>query len=215
MRICAVLIVAVLVGRVAMFLYAPTQVLATNGIYDLTFTRVDTLLVGAWIALWLRGTLLMRSELHRLAAVAGGSCLAVLLAGVGMTIGRWPTVASNPFLSTVGYSLVAVVGGSFLLLALDDELLLTRWLLSPWLTGLGTISYGFYVLHGLPLPFVVAMFSRFTLGMRTAGVFLTFLVVAGVSLASFVYFESRFIRLKATLAPRPRGAASTPNQPGI
>lgn len=215
MRFCVSVIVAVLVLRTFIFYFVPSQYTANLLIYELTFTRVDTLLVGAWMALWLRGNLLTRQQLRRLACGVGGGCLALLLAGVATTIGRWPTVSSNPFLSTVGYTLIAAVSGCLLLLSLDEELPLTKVLLHPWLAGLGTISYGFYVLHALPLPMVTYWLSGLGLSMRAGVVFLTFVVITVVSLVSFVFFETKFLRFKALLAPRPRRGGRVSEQPGI
>ena len=150
-----------------------------------------------------------------MACTVGGGCVALLLLGVSLTIGRWPTIPSNPFLSTVGYTLIAGAGGALLLLTLDEEFPFTKWLRHPWIAGLGTISYGFYVLHNLPLPVVTLVVSRLGLGMRTVFILFFFFAVAGLSLASFLLFESRFLRLKSILAPRPRRAPRSPEQPGI
>ena len=215
MRLCVVVIVFALLLRTVVFFFAPSQMTANLAIHELLFTRIDTLLVGAWLALWLRGRLLTRSQLRGLGFGVGGGCLAGLLLGVWATIGRWPTVSSNPFLSTVGYTLIAAAGGSLLLLTLDDELLLTRWLVNPWITGLGTVSYGFYILHNLPLPVVTHFVSELTLGKRAAVIFALFVVTAVASFGSFVLFESRFLRLKAVLAPRGGRVPRVPQQPGI
>jgi len=111
--------------------------------------------------------------------------------------------------------LIAAVSGCLLLLSLDEELPLTKVLLHPWLAGLGTISYGFYVLHALSLPMVTYWLSGLGLSMRAGVVFLTFVVITVVSLVSFVFFETKFLRFKALLAPRPRRGGRVSEQPGI
>lgn len=160
MRLCVVVFVAAPVWRTVLYLAAPARAIAGYGLLWSSFTRCDTLLVGAWLALWLRGEQLSAARLKRLgwALVLGAGALLVpstwqLVEGsrgwVAGTVGAASThPATNPFTVTVGLSLIALVCAGVLLLALDESSWVGRVLQVRWLAGVGAISYGVYLYAG-------------------------------------------------------------------
>jgi peptidoglycan/LPS O-acetylase OafA/YrhL len=163
-----------------------------------TFTRCDTLLVGAWLALFLRGNALSPTQLRRI------SFLLFWISAAGLACGVFrhrENLLHNPFISTVGYTLVALAAAGVLLRALDDDTLLARVLRWRPLSGLGVISYGFYFYHPIP-----ARLSRRLVqlhpGLSIVAPVLWFLATAGIAWLSFRYYETPFLRLKKVLAPQ-------------
>ncbi len=172
-------------------------------LYRFTATRCDTLFIGAWCALWLRGIVLGRDSLRKTAYVSGGISLILLAIGLSATLGRWPSRFSNPFVNTIGYTLIATTAAAFLLLSLDDESIVSRFLRNKLLIRLGVVSYGFYIFHDfLQEPIVRVLARHRTLdSWRLPIVIVYFGFVYTLAMISYKYFETPFLRLKKKLAP--------------
>ena len=208
MRFSAGAMAATLVLRCAIYFAAPGYVAATHCLYFLTFTRCDGLFAGAWLALWLRGAPLVRPRLRGYAAALIAAPGAVLVGG-GLTVGRrWAFNEVNPLLCTYGYTLIALMAVGLLLLAMDEESAVFRGLRFRPIATLGTISYGFYFLHDLPVELLRSLPA--SADEKRWGAAAIFVVTAGLAWLSYRYFESPFLRLKGRLAP---GHRSTP--PGV
>jgi len=203
MRFCTASILVTLCLRTALFLHNPSEALRTHSLYNLTFTRCDTLLMGCWLALWLRGVRLNPARVKSIGYTLMLASSSILVAGA-VTIGRrWPYNEGNPLLSTYGYTLVGLFSSGVLLLALDETSAVYRVLKNRFLASLGVISYGFYFFHGLPVR-AVATINDVALRGRFFGLLLSVAAFAGIYLLawlSFRFFESPFLRLKSRLAP--------------
>lgn len=196
------------------FLLAPHSLLEAGFIYSETFFRCDSLLIGAWCALWLRGVSLSSNELRIKAYAWGVPAAATTLLGCLLTLGRWPRLFTNPFISTVGYTGIAITAGSLVILSVDEASWLSSILRLPGLSTLGSLSYGFYLFHDLPR----VLFETFLLHhpqsllLRWLAVPSLFAVILTVSWFSFRFYETPFLRLKSRLATGKRSPQKASNQ---
>ena len=210
LRLCLAVIV---IEPFLRWMYAhrhPEMVLA-GGLYFATYFRVDTLLAGAAVALWLRGSnpSLVKVRRFAYASVVGVMLLFVLFRKYG---GPHPAMLlAEPVIVTFGFSLFALAGVGLLLLTLDPETWPARVLRHRVLVGVGRISYGMYLIHGFIVTFLLAHIAWLhRLHLPGLSVVLIGPAIAlGTAWLSFRYFESPFLALKSRLAPR-AGAADDP-----
>jgi peptidoglycan/LPS O-acetylase OafA/YrhL len=184
-----------------------------GAIYFNTFTRVDTLLVGAAVALWLRGPHASEAVVRRVAYALTAVPLPVLALLIYRThpapMANW---ICNQVVVTVGFTLVALFSAGLLLLAAMSGTWLGRALQLRPLTYLGRISYGLYFFHALPIYILM------NLGLtglqrdhfRLFFVPLAFAYAFTAAWLSFRYVESPFLRLKERMAPRPDAVSDPP-----
>jgi peptidoglycan/LPS O-acetylase OafA/YrhL len=206
MQLCAGIVLLTLGVRTFLYFHDPAAAIKTSYLYTSTYTRCDTLLVGAWIALWLRGTTPSRETLRRIAYTSIGVSLGTIAALFAIFKSPWYVVSVDPVMLTVGYTLVAFAGGGILLRCLDDTSWVHRILLHPALKRLGTISYGFYFFHALPVAqFTLLAYHLRRYHLNGAILPLAFSYAYGMAALSFHYFESYFLRLKSVLAPGHKG----------
>lgn len=185
------------------------QWVSAGGLYYLTFSRFDSLLFGAAIALYLRGNPVSASTIRRIALPV--ACIAPLVLWLCVTIEGNPVISTgDPFVCTLGFSLVGLMASAILLLTLDPDRALGPLLRSRPLVALGRISYGLYFFNELPLQWLE---SRIPHLRRIHLLFLFpiagFLINFIAAKLSFRFIESPFLRLKDRFAPRP-GAADDP-----
>jgi peptidoglycan/LPS O-acetylase OafA/YrhL len=169
--------------------------------YRMTFCRLDGLALGASVAVLVRNTDLTRKVApvvrNLLPLSVAALALIVFLDHSTMYSGRW--------MSACGYSVLAILFASVLLLILlrDSP---SGFLESRWLMSFGKYSYALYVFH-VPLLFALAKLLRLNgyfgcVAAVAAGIGLSYLM----AYASWHLFEVRFHRLKERLAPVPAGA---------
>jgi len=194
-----------------LYMHFHPEMVPAGGLYFPTYFRVDTLLAGAATALWMRGSDAPASKIR---SVAYG----MLLGASTVFFVAWKMEGSHPLSPifdpltvTFGFSLVALASVGLLLLVLDEETWIAGLLRQRTLMGIGRISYGMYVFHGLIVTFLlskIAWFHRVHLPGLS-------IVIVGPALSialawlSFRYFESPFLALKPKLAPR-EGAIDDP-----
>lgn len=206
MRVCVLGMVVALAIRITLRTVFPQLATDTDFIYDATYTRFDTLLVGAFLALYLRGNTLTRAQLHRaswwLIALPG----ALAFCGGMVHFSIW-NFQGSPFTQTIGFTLIALASAGVLLQSLDDTGRLSRFFRSRALARLGIVSYGFYVIHGLPgvllheLDEPIHDWLHAQHALR-AGIFFGWLLLAWLlAECSFRLYEQPFLRLKNKLAP--------------
>ena len=206
MRLCCV---GILVGpAIRLLLWARFPQLAeeTSFIYFSTYTRFDSLLVGGFLALYLRGRMLSRNQLRRISTwlllVPGLMALAGGMRGYS----KWH-FGDSPFTGTVGYSLIALACAGLLLRSLDDSTKTSAFFRNTFLARLGVVSYGFYVIHGLPGIWIHDIEEPVHLWLHGQHLLRMLIFVGWFALSwllaeiSFRFFEQRFLRLKDRLAP--------------
>jgi peptidoglycan/LPS O-acetylase OafA/YrhL len=204
LRVFAGGVVATLLLRTWLYFHCLRAQVETDFLYYSTYARCDALMVGAWLAVWLRGAKLTRARLRGVAwsaMGAGAGLLAVLLA-------VWkgaahPLAPEDPVMQTVGFTLVDVAAGGLLLLALDERSRVQRVLRHRWLGRLGRISYGFYFFHYLPYLMMANLAGNYLLPHHVRWMIapIAFGFAWGAAELSFRYWESPFLRLKDRAAP--------------
>ena len=118
-------------------------------------------------------------------------------------IRRWPSSGRNPFLSTIGFSLIDLLMVAILLQCLDQDSFLAKLTTNRALTSIGVVSYGFYVFHDSYRPFVMQPVLHHVPSMagRYLAVLTIFCATLLLALISFHLYEAPFLRLKHLGAP--------------
>ena len=195
LQLCAGGVVLALVSRAAL----SAAHVDPLWIQYMPFTRMDTLLAGAALAVFVRrpgglGAFVPRAI--RWGLVAGIVFGALYVAHEGL--GRW-----HAAFYTVGYSAAAVMYASALVLAVAGPL--ARPLAHPVLRFFGKYSYGMYVYHILMLEHMQPLFAvaRGLPRIGSSGVLGELFFVAcamplivGVAFASWHLYEHRFLALR-------------------
>ena len=205
MVLCLCAIGAVLALRVGLYFWLPTEWVKHNEVYFWTLTRADSLLAGSALALFVRGTGGIE-RLHASWIGAGTSSAAGVLGLAQWRWGLFRDVTFEAWMQTWGLTAVAAVACGLVALSLR-----ARWLglILTWrpLVQLGRVSYGFYVFHLLfwdcDRIVIDATRPRIPAWVIHAAVFAW---VWLLSWASFRWFESPFLRLKARWSVRERRA---------
>jgi peptidoglycan/LPS O-acetylase OafA/YrhL len=142
-RLCLGIAVACLFLRIALVAAGVAPIAA----YVLTPTRVDTLAMGALVALLRRGGL-PDGALRRGAKVALAAGVLLLLVVVAQ---ERPFANERPLVVTLGLSAFGLIYASILALVVAAEKAgpIGRALAQPWLGAIGRYSYGMYVMHTL------------------------------------------------------------------
>ena len=177
--------------------------LSYNFINRSTLTRADSLLLGAALALLLRGP---RHDLTlRLAptvfALSSGLYFVLLSLAHTRTLGHGFHLQG--LLLGLGYTLLALSSACLIAWSLRPAPLPRRIFETPFLRFFGKYSYGIYVLHALALPYLVATFRGWfylispskLLSIGGASV-LTILVSVAAAWLSYNLYEKQFLRLK-------------------
>jgi len=203
MRLCAGLIAASLLVRIAVNVLVPNPWVDFNLVHFNTIARFDTLAMGALIAcatMHYEAALAQVWSKRRATVVLVALGLALL--GILLLSPSLPHVTNAAF-RTVGYSVLAAGWAVFLLRALraPPEAFTRRALRIRALTYTGAISYGLYVFHYPVFGAVAALMRRpgfqghplvVSLATPVLALSLTF---AAASL-SFRFFESPILSLK-------------------
>jgi len=204
MRVCIIGSILALLGRIAIQIFASPATLEREILYISTYTRFDTLLIGSWLALYLRGRLLSLVQLRRMSSLLFWPSTILALVG-GFYKWRTYLFQISPFTRTIGFTLIALAATGFIMRSLDESSALSRVLRNRFLNALGVVSYGFYLYHGIPGISVHyfaehnRQLSKWVLGTIPI---IVFVITFGIAQFSFRYFETPFLRLKKTLAPQ-------------
>lgn len=209
--ICGSVVVIAPVVRVALEFTAPMWMIDRELLYRFTPLQLDSLLLGALLALLWRGA-------HRELLIRIGSLAAPLLLAVA-TIYAWADLrefsligfSSYPYpwwKFSLGLSYINVTTAAILLACLGTGTALYKLLSGPAVRGIGRISYGAYVFHDifhdlyahilsvagrhLSLPLSFQLIGTAMLGYPCT------LLVAWLS---FRFLESPFLNLKQRFTP--------------
>jgi peptidoglycan/LPS O-acetylase OafA/YrhL len=172
--------------------------------YDFTLCRLDGLAMGGLIAVAMQQQN-WRSRLVPIARIVGPAAAAFLLA-IFLRYGSW---WADPPIPLIGYTLLALVFGSALVLAITARQgLVVRALNSKFLRLFGKHSYSIYVIHYplQPLVWTHVYFAR----LQTRSSVVPAVIVANVleiavflllSMLTWHLWEKHFIKLKDKFAP--------------
>jgi peptidoglycan/LPS O-acetylase OafA/YrhL len=173
-----------------------------EAIYANTLTRMDSLLIGAACAVFLR----QPSQIERLRRHAGWLWLAPVVPFLGVHLISSPYVTVNPLVQGIGFTVIALSYAGFLLATiLEGNVVLHGILNSSVLRALGKYSYAAYLWH-FPARYLVrtTILHHVALG----GPFRILLMVAVtvlLSVASYHLVERWFLLLKMKFEPRMTG----------
>jgi len=193
MGFCAVGVVAEPLLR-----FATLHWMQADNIHDIvawsTPFRLDSLLLGAMLALYLRGP--KPKALHRWAA-------ALLLAGV-VAMYFW-RISPDPalqtpmqftWLLTVGFSLAAITSIALVALALRPQGVLYHVLNWRPLREIGKVSYGMYIFHDIPHMLYFRLFDLFNIDDPRIVAAFAYACTLALAFLSFRFFEQPFLKLK-------------------
>jgi peptidoglycan/LPS O-acetylase OafA/YrhL len=201
MGVCAGAFFGCLALRILCVLVVPEVYLDAGLLERITFLRADSLLLGGYVALALRGPApqWVHSAARRVFStlVVGFVLLEALHWVAKRSLIRAGT--NDPWMGTIGFSLIDLFSASVVVLALDRSSWAGR--LGTWepLRQLGVISYGFYVFHDLPheiygaLATAITHRSAFTPWLAALMAFFGTLMLASLS---YVVLETPFLKLK-------------------
>jgi peptidoglycan/LPS O-acetylase OafA/YrhL len=211
LRICAVLIATALLLRIWLLSCG----VAPIAIYTVTPARMDSLAMGAWVALMARqpGGLSDLAKLARyMLPAAGAVVLALLLSG--------HTDSFDPLVQVAGYSSLGLLASAVLVTAISSSKGgVARFLAHPLLRSFGKYSYAMYLFH-LPLRALIRdtvygpeQFPTLE-GSAIPGQLLFYLAATTLTYAiawlSWNCFEVHFLRLKR-LCPTSRTVWAEPS----
>lgn len=196
--ICAASVPICVAARLAGQSWLPTWMLDHQVLYRATPFRLDALLLGGLIALWLRGPSAHR--LLRSARLALPLALVALFLWAAFTPGHfWQQQPYRypPWTFTWGLLAIDLLAALGIAVAIQPGSLIYRALNQRPLRWLGRISYGAYVLHDIP------HYIYFRIATMIAPEH-TFRLLAAIALVStcvlswlsYRFFESPFLNLK-------------------
>ncbi len=211
-KLCLFIIPATFVGRCVLISMGVSE----GQIYSTTFCRLDTLAVGALIALTIRGPAGLAGALRpaKIAAALG----AIGILGVFV---KQRTLFEGPWLFTIGLTAVAVCCGGVLVLVLAARTgsIVSRILNNALLRSLGKYSYAMYLFH-LPVQLYVSYhwWTREPIlnGQVSpiVGQLIThlqlFVVTYLLAMASWWLFESHVLKLKRFFEYRKDAQSGSP-----
>jgi peptidoglycan/LPS O-acetylase OafA/YrhL len=191
LNICFAVMLLVLVIRIAMVLHGADPFV----VYSLLWTRADSLLCGAALALFLRGQGNPRLPIKWLLPISASATLLMFVA-VGSGLHKAPIVC------TIGFSVIAVFSTCLVYCAaLGDHWL--AWVAKrATLRFFGRYSYGLYVYHGILLLLLQPLArptQKFLHSELIGGVVYVLGVLSltlCVALCSYHFFEKPILRQK-------------------
>jgi len=162
----------------------------------LTFCRMDGIVAGSLLALWLRSTELPIGRLRNIAGV-------LLLIGAA---GAAPLLVTRGERSIFVYSFLALAFSGLLCLAAVESIIprpFRALLNNSWLRYVGRISYGIYLLHSIVHQALIFLVAKFRLPLQRGSApqdALYFLVelglVVAIASASWWLFEQPILQIK-------------------
>jgi len=202
---CVAICLLSLAARIACSLAVPQPYIDAQLLYRIAPLRADALLLGALIALMLRG------PESRFLKEAARPTLYLFAIGFIAFEAIYALSVRHPFrpgngivLQTVGYTLIDIFAGLVILMSLDNSSILYRVFTIKPLRNLGKISYGFYVFHDIPhIAYILLVVHVFGIS-RSYRPAVALVALAGtliLSYFSFRYFETPFLKLKDRFAP--------------
>ncbi len=207
--ICLASIPVVLAARTACLWLVPPLYLSQEIVYRATPLRADALLIGGFLALALRGPeadrLLRWSQPFLLSLLAVFVVAELLSALISAQHTFYHPYSGDPFMNTIGYTLLDLAAAALVLNLLSLQHPLARLFNLQPLRELGNISYGFYVFHDM-LHGVYSRLARHLLHDHNFMSFtplmmsIAFISTIVIATLSYRFFERPFLQLKSRFA---------------
>lgn len=213
------LCLAVAAGALGARVYLGAHGFDGEAVYRMTPCRMDTLALGAFVAVGVRDFReVLERHVNRVLVVCGTAFVAVWLVNPS-------PVWSDAGMRTLGASLMAFVYACFVFHAATLRAgILQKLLTMPLLRQCGKYSYAMYVLHSAPFHLTAQIVHDLSLHSYPGALviiakylyFPALTVVAYLAArVSWRFLESPFIRLKDRVATPEPGAASAPTPENI
>jgi peptidoglycan/LPS O-acetylase OafA/YrhL len=204
MVLCVAGVALSLTARCLFWSYAPFDWSHSFWAYRETYLRLDGLLLGSFVALLIRGKGIS-SAAYRNLRLGLFSVPALLIAAYSIHAYRSASARNVPFVVDLGshwmvtfaLTIIPLLATGILLFCLTPENPISRALQWRPLRALGTISYGFYILHDLPEPIFIQLYPALhARHLALLAAIAWFCIVCGLAWLSFRYLETPFLRLK-------------------
>jgi peptidoglycan/LPS O-acetylase OafA/YrhL len=167
--------------------------LATDLIAHSTVFRLDTLMVGALIALLYRGE--ARRALFRMATAGiwvAGVITATAIAAFILHPALLHVRAVKPYLVTIGFTIIAAFSAVLIIHCLVPGTVLFRIFTNRVLRWVGRISYGAYIFHDIPH----LLYQRLATALHIPTWPLALVCTFALAWLSFRFVETPFLNLK-------------------
>jgi len=210
LAVCAGIAVVSATARVALAWWGVNDI----ALHLMTFTRLDGLCTGAFLAVYVREQVEPAARLRRVGVfllIAGGTGALVTMAPSAMNQAPLPALlAARP--SFIVLLLAALVAFG---LTSDARAPLHGLLTTRGMRVLGKYSYGLYVFHALIADFMLRHGTLASIGRFVPGVAGPFIVQVGLGVTlsmalavlSYQYYEKRFLVLKERFRSGPSSRA--------
>lgn len=210
LRVCVLLCAASPLLRLALSLSGD----ANWAIRQYTFTRADSLLYGAMVALVLRNPDLTR-WVRRVAPMAALASVMVL-AGILVKFGMLAYEATETIV--LGYSALGILSAMLIYHLVTRQGQLAAALSRPSIRWFGKYSYGMYVFHWpITQAYEAALRPKLQFGSPYLAALASFFVITsisgGVAFVSWHVFEVHFLKLKKYFEYSPEPAKATGDSP--
>jgi peptidoglycan/LPS O-acetylase OafA/YrhL len=195
MRLSVVIVVAVFFLRLALVMHHVDPFI----IYSMLFTRADSMICGAILALLVRGPSARTLPVHWVLPLSALCTLALFLAAHS-------SLHESPLMSSIGYSVIAILSSCLVYCAWLEEHWIARIANHSVLRFFGRYSYGLYIYHGFLIAFLLPWIVPFQRTFRSpalgGAVFLMAALGLTVTLAVLSYhlFEAPLLGLKKRFA---------------
>ncbi|HET9087548.1 MAG TPA: acyltransferase [Acidobacteriaceae bacterium] len=200
MRLCIILSVVALTLRITLFALLPRSQ-ALMLCYRLVVCRMDSLLIGGWLALALQGP--TRRSLARYSKVAfGGFSSIILMIAIRKDYFWW---WNSRITETFGFTVIALASAALLMMALSEGSYVQIAFKTRILRWFGRYSYGIYIYHFGTQQ----LFQRWVLPTRLARSLISnpgrlvvfsatgsFAITIALAWLSYNFYEIHFLKLK-------------------
>jgi peptidoglycan/LPS O-acetylase OafA/YrhL len=161
----------------------------------LLLTRADSLLFGGAVALMVRGPEADRVPIQWI--LPGSAALLALI----LYLSHGP-VANSPWMSSIGYSLIAIFCASLVFSAQQGGNWISQLFDHPFLRFFGRYSYGLYIYHGIYFVYLrhlsgsLEKMTHSAISAQILDFCFGFGISIGFAMLSYHYFEAPILRLK-------------------
>ena len=209
-NICAASLGVCLAARIACLLFLPQTFLQADFLSRFTPVRVDSLLLGGFVALCLRGPEAARVKQWAMPVLysIGLVFLAMQLYYYTSSHHLYYVDGSSPWLASFGLTLIDLFFAAVILRTIDASSNFFLILSNRWLRRLGQISYGFYVFHDIPRALYKKLVDHYIPsgeGRYNSLIIAAVALVGTIALSyiSFRFYESPFLKLKSRFTAEP------------
>ncbi|HUS00098.1 MAG TPA: acyltransferase [Chitinophagaceae bacterium] len=192
-RLIVLLLLAIITLRCLIYLQHPTFKDFHYYFFN-TFCRMDGFIMG--------GGLFLLQQKRNLKPVQNGYLFLLGVIAIGIYFTN--TSQANPFISTIGFTLLALFfAGLINFVTINPNSSLSKVFKVGWLIFIGRISYGLYIYHWIIYRIVHPRFAFWMNNMiidkdlvNWISLVVCLIVSLVISTVSYFYFESYFLKLK-------------------